>query len=111
MKYDPQSQMDPEAWALDETERIGCVSEYHRRQKIHNPDDTIQVIVKNQVALGDKYPARFVLSRLISEGLDRQGLDRHEAVHAIGSVLAEQLLTRLSTRAVRPTLIRNTWRS
>ncbi len=38
------------------------------------------------MALGDTFPARAVLLRLMEEGLDR-----HEAVHAIGSVLSEQL--------------------
>jgi hypothetical protein len=45
----------------------------------------IHVIVENQIALGDKYPAKSVLSRLIAEGLDR-----HDAVHAIGSMLTGQ---------------------
>jgi hypothetical protein len=61
------------------------VIQYHRRQGIRLPDKTvhalIHVIVENQVALGDKYPVKSVLSRLIAEGLNR-----HEAVHAIGSV-------------------------
>ena len=38
------------------------------------------------MALGDAFPVRAVLFRLMEEGLDR-----HDAVHAIGSVLAEQL--------------------
>ena len=42
-------------------------------------------IVENQVALGDAFAARAVLLRLMAEGLDR-----HEAIHAIGSVLSEQ---------------------
>jgi hypothetical protein len=46
----------------------------------------IHVVVENQVALGDKYPVKSVLSRLMAEGLDR-----HEAVHAIGSVLTGQV--------------------
>jgi DNA-binding MarR family transcriptional regulator len=42
------------------------------------------------VALGDSFPARAVLLRLMEEGLDR-----HEAVHAIGLVLSEQLFAAL----------------
>jgi len=48
------------------------------------------MIVENQVALGDSFPARAVLSRLMEEALDR-----HEAVHAIGLVLSEQLFAAL----------------
>ena len=48
------------------------------------------MIVENQVALGDTFPAQAVLFRLMEEGLDR-----HEAIHAIGSVLSEQLFAAL----------------
>jgi hypothetical protein len=46
---------------------------------------TVHVIVENQVALGDAFPAKAVLIRLMNEGLDR-----HEAIHAIGSVLSKK---------------------
>jgi hypothetical protein len=66
------------------------VSRYHRQQRIRLPNEAIHaaahVIVENQVALGNGFPAQAVLFRLMKEGLDR-----HEAVHAIGSVLSEQL--------------------
>ena len=39
-------------------------------------------IVENQIALGDETPVARTLQRLMSEGLDR-----HQAIHAIGSVL------------------------
>ena len=42
------------------------------------------VVVKNQVALGEPTPVLDTLNRLVDEGLDR-----HEAVHAIGSILME----------------------
>jgi hypothetical protein len=53
------------------------------------------VIVENQVALGDAFPAKGVLFRLMSEGLDR-----HEAIHAIGSVLSETFFTAMSEENV-----------
>ena len=91
MKYDPHDNLNPESWlAPDESERIDCVIQYHRRQRISLPDNTvharIHVVVENQVALGDKYPVKSVRSRLMAEGLDR-----HEAVHAVGSVLTGQV--------------------
>jgi hypothetical protein len=46
--------------------------------------------VENQVALGDTFAARAVLLRLMAEGLDR-----HEAIHAIGSVLSVELFAAL----------------
>jgi hypothetical protein len=91
LKYDPHHDVDQTVWlALDEFERIDSVKEYHRRKRIRLPNENvhaaIHVMVENQIALGDSYPASAVLSRLMNEGLDR-----HEAIHAIGSVLAEQL--------------------
>jgi hypothetical protein len=95
LQYNPEEPVDPEEWlALDESERIESVRQYHRRRKIRLPNERLHavmhVIIENQVALGKAFPAESVLSRLVGEGLDR-----HEAVHAIGSVLAERLLTAL----------------
>ena len=91
LQYDPHEHIISEAWLeLDESERMELVRRYHRRQRIRLPNETIHatihVIVENQVALGDAFPAKAVLLRLMKEGLDR-----HEAIHAIGSVLSEEL--------------------
>ena len=83
--YNPFTAPDPQAWlALDEQERIDLVVAYHRRAGIRFPREqahaAIHVVVENQIA-DAKLPVRRIAQRLISEGLDR-----HEAVHAIGSV-------------------------
>ena len=101
LQYDPHQHVASEAWqALDESECIESVRQYHRQNRIRLANEslhaTIHVIVENQVALGDTFAARAVLLRLIAEGLDR-----HEAVHAIGSVLSEQLLPRSERRRSR----------
>jgi hypothetical protein len=65
------------------------VREYHSVADPHPPAENpqlhaiIHATVENQVAMGDEVPAKATLERLIKEGLTR-----HEAVHAIGSVLA-----------------------
>ncbi len=92
MRFDPYQDIDPEAWqAIDESERIELVRQYRRSNRIGLPNENlhaaIHAIVENQVALGDTFPVRPVLLRLMDEGLDR-----HEAVYAIGSVLAKQFL-------------------
>jgi len=89
-RYDPHEHIIADAWlALDESERKRLVERYHRRHQIRLPNETvhalIHVIVEDQVALGDEFPARAVLL-----GLMKEGLDRHEAIHAIGSVLSEE---------------------
>jgi hypothetical protein len=95
-RYDPHEHIISDAWlALDESERMQLVKRYHRRQRIRLPNEiihaAIHVIVENQVALGDEFPAKAVLHRLIKEGLDR-----HEAIHAIGSVLSEEFFVVMS---------------
>ena len=95
LRYDPLKDVDPESWlALDELERLNYVLDYHQRQRIRLPNQkihaTMHVVVENQLALGDSFPAKSVLARLMSEGLDR-----HDAIHAIGSVLAGQIFDAL----------------
>jgi len=71
------------------------VREYHRRTKVKLPNLSlhalIHVIVENQIATGDAIPVSGILERLVAEGLDR-----HDALHAIGSVLAKHVDSILS---------------
>jgi hypothetical protein len=87
-RYDPDRAVDPADWtALDEGERQNLVERYHRKHRIKMPNTRMHavfhVIVENQVALGDEIPALKTLARLM-----REGLIRHDAVHAIASVVA-----------------------
>jgi hypothetical protein len=86
--YNPDRAIDPLEWAtLDEDERQYLVKRYHRKKRIKIPNlhvhAAIHGIVENQVALGKEIPAQKTLERLMQEGLRR-----HDAVHAIGFVLA-----------------------
>jgi hypothetical protein len=88
--YDPDISPTPTEWLrADEGERIELVSAYHRRKKIKLPNlqlhAVVHVVVENQIALGEEIVAN-TLARLRAEGLSR-----HDALHAIGSVLAENL--------------------
>jgi hypothetical protein len=90
-RYDPLKPPDPDAWlALDEGRRIDLVRDYHRRARVKLPNANIHAVihatVETQVALGEEMPVRRTLARLMHEGLDR-----HSAVHAVGSVLAQHL--------------------
>ncbi len=89
-RYDPSVPPDPHDWlGTGEARRIEMVSSYHRRAGFRLPrlrlHATIHVIVENQLAAEEP----IVVQTL--ERLQREGLDRHDAVHAIGSVLAEHL--------------------
>jgi hypothetical protein len=88
--YDPDTPRQPADWLqTDEGERIELVSSYHRRKKVDLPNTqlhaVIHVVVENQLALGEEVVVD-TLARLQSEGLSR-----HDALHAIGSVLAADL--------------------
>jgi hypothetical protein len=88
--YDPDTPRHSAAWLqTDEGERIELVSSYHRRKKVHLPNAqlhaVIHVVVENQLALGEEVVVE-TLARL-----QREGLSRHDALHAIGSVLAADL--------------------
>ena len=88
--YDPDTSLSPADWLeTDEGDRIEMVSSYHRRKKIRLPNAqlhaVIHVVVENQLALGEEAVVK-TLARLQAEGLGR-----HDALHAIGSVLAADL--------------------
>lgn len=95
MQYDPLEAPDPSEWlALDEAERILLVRSHHESAGIEMPNVLLHaafhaafhVAVENQIAMGDENPVRRALERLMAEELDR-----HEAIHAIGSVLAAHI--------------------
>lgn len=89
--YDPLIAPDPAEWlATDEGQRIFLALNYHRSARVKLPNErlhaAIHVVVENPVAMGDELPVRRVLDRLQTEGLDR-----HDAIHAIASVLTEHM--------------------
>ncbi|NHN37332.1 DUF1841 family protein [Pseudomaricurvus alcaniphilus] len=91
-KYEPIVQDKKTEWLnLDEEERVELVRTYHE-----NVDDELEgepltlhaamhVIVENQIAMGEEN-VESAATRLI-----RQGLSRHEAVHAIAAILSEHI--------------------
>ena len=87
MRYDANERLHSATWLeLDENERIDAVMDYHRRAGVKLENLTLHaithVVVENQVALGEPMPVAATLNRLMHEGLDR-----HEAIHAIGSIV------------------------
>lgn len=90
-RYNPLKAPNPQDWlALDEGVRIILVMEYHSKIEEDHPGShahaIIHTIIENQIALGDEAPVKSTIERLIKEGLDR-----HDAIHAVGSVLAKYL--------------------
>jgi hypothetical protein len=92
--YDPEKDLQVDEWlAMDEAERVDAVEAYHQRQRIRLPNARLHAathaVVENQIALGEGAVLE-TLARLRSEGLTR-----HEAVHAIGSVVVDQIFDAL----------------
>jgi hypothetical protein len=86
--YDPLVDPDPDDWlATDEQRRLDMIERYHRHKGIKveraAAHAAMHAVVENQIAEGDRLPVRRTLLRLMAEGLDR-----HDAIHAIASVLA-----------------------
>ena len=85
--YDPDKTPNPQQWlALDEQVRIDWAEQYHRARRVKLPNVTVHaalhVIIENQIA-ENLEPVVRAMARLA-----REGLSRHECIHAIGSVLA-----------------------
>ncbi len=90
--YHPSHTPSPEEWLeLDESLRIDLVRKSHDAAGVEfekgaeNIHSVIHVIVENQLAM-EVEPVPSTISKLI-----RQGLSRHESIHAIGAVLSEDL--------------------
>jgi hypothetical protein len=94
MHYDPDDPPAPDVWrALDEDEAQSLIARYHRSARCDHPPapgrhlhDLMHFVVETQAARLDEMPIADVLTRLVAEGLTR-----HEAVHAVGSVLSRYL--------------------
>lgn len=89
-RYDPSKTPDSVQWLrIPEVDRIELVIEYHERLgEPLQPDalslhSSIHVIVENQIAM-EHDPVPQTIAKLT-----RQGLTRHEAIHAIGAVLID----------------------
>jgi hypothetical protein len=101
-QYDPNQQPDAIAWLeLDEQERIQLAEAYHLAEPIELPNVKVHavfhVIVENQLA-ENLEPVVHAVERLMIEGLSR-----HDALHAIGSVLAEHLFEASKAKVERST--------
>lgn len=91
-RYDPDIAPVGEEWlATDEGERLLLVEDYHRQARIPLPKRirtvhaSMHVVVENQLASNDE-PVVRALTRLTKDGLSR-----HDAIHAIGSLVAEEV--------------------
>jgi hypothetical protein len=90
--YDPETAPDAVDWLeLEENERIRRIASHHRRVKVKLPNPqvhaTLHSVVENQIA-EEMQTVRETVARL-----QKEGLSRHDAIHAVGSVLVGRLYT------------------
>lgn len=88
-RYDANTAPDPELWlAAEESHKLAAIEAHHRALGVELPNARLHAmmhaIVENQLAAGAPAEARATLERLVAAGVAR-----HEAVHAIGSVVAD----------------------
>jgi hypothetical protein len=100
--YDPLLAPDAEAWlALDESARISAVEAYHEAERFKLPNlrvhATFHVVVETQIAMGDELPVREKVRQLMA-----QGLDRHDALHAVISVLVTNIFGPMKGKPASP---------
>ena len=90
MRYDPAVPPQSTEWlALDEAEQIALVEKYHRRAGIDLPNATLHALIHTTVERQLAAQLSPVVNAL--QRLQAEGLDRHDAIHAIGAVLAEHM--------------------
>ena len=90
LTYNPENPPEPDDWlSADESERIVVVQQWHKQARVKLPNEkahaVFHVIVENQLAENLESVVRAV-PRLM-----KQGLSRHDAVHAVGWVLASYI--------------------
>lgn len=90
--YDPEVPPDTQAWlALDEQSRMQLAEAFHRDARVRLERSArklhaaVHAIVETQLATAHD-PAVRALDRLMADGLTR-----HDAVHAIGNVVAQHV--------------------
>ena len=94
--YDPSKAPDPAEWLeMDESRRLMLAEDYHRHARVKLPNVQLHahfhVIVENQIALDGEMNVAKTLKRLMGDGLDR-----HDALHAIASVLSRHMYRLMS---------------
>jgi hypothetical protein len=89
--YDPLQAPNAEEWlALGEDERMELAADHHTRARVELPNGRVHaimhVIVDNQAAMGDATLVHEKLRQLMA-----QGLNRHQSIHAMASVLVKHM--------------------
>ena len=111
-EYDPLKAPDPEQWLeTDEDERSYFIRVYHENAGVELASVAmlthvaLHTVVENQIAMAEETNVPETLQRLMDEGLDR-----HQALHAIGTVLIERMHDAVRGDGGKESLIKDYYR-
>jgi hypothetical protein len=91
MQYDPLVAPDPAAWlAQPEAARLDAVLDHHQSTRARVGNLTLHAAIHTTIET--QLAERYASSVKAIERLQGEGLDRHEALHAIGTVVAKHVL-------------------
>jgi len=95
-EYNPTEHPDAGSWlSLSEADRLAAVERHHKKARIKLPNTrghaALHVMVENQLAEAYE-PTIRAMTRLMHEGLNR-----HDAIHAISSVVTEYLFEAMNS--------------
>jgi hypothetical protein len=98
MTYDPMIAPEPAEWlAASEADRLRAIEAYHESAGTKLPNARLHAVahvgVETQIAEGYE-PAIRAMARLKAGGLDR-----HEALHAVGNVLSHHIFAAMKEGA------------
>jgi hypothetical protein len=97
MRYDPTAAPDPTEWlTLDEADRVSAIEAHHRRAKIRSKSARAHAGIDSAVEtqLAERMPVALrAFERLLTERLGRP-----DAIHAIGSAIAEEMFAILKEK-------------
>ncbi len=110
LSYDAERGPRGASWReAGEAARLAAVEAHHRTLGAAHPPTpkprlhaAIHLVVETQLASGEPPEVRLTLARLVSEGLSR-----HEALHAIGSIVASVVHGALTGASFEPASFAN----
>ena len=103
MRYDADKAPNPAQWlSLDERERMSLVSDAHLNVQFNPGAETLHATLHVVVRIGSASGTPAVVAQALKR-LTKAGLTRHDAIHAIASVLAEYVYAALRPEAARGT--------
>jgi uncharacterized protein len=97
VRYNPMKAPDPVVWRkLDQQQRLILIEDFHRRDGDEAQSPSLHAVIHATVE--DQVAAENIVCEALAR-LQREGLDRHDALHAVGSILTKHLFAAIKSEA------------